>query len=276
MAFIRLNYKSYAIGMDTNVTVILPSPTREDPQIETGRKYPVLWLLHGGGGDDMEYLRGTYVQEYAEKAKIAVVSVTGANSCYLDTQYAHNYFTMVTEELPNLIYNRFPVSSRREDNAIAGFSMGAAGAVWLAIRRNDRYGLCVPMSGMPDGIDEIIDRMSYTPKLEPGQGGQVMELLYGPLDKLAGTEHDFRHMCDVAAQSEWGFPVFRMMHGSLDTRISPRMRKYAAILAELGADVRSFDVIEGLAHEPALCDVGLSRILGEWMKEISGEERSGD
>jgi len=268
LAFIRLNYKSFALGMDTNVTLILPNGTRSCGAAT--EKYPLLWILHGGGGDDMEYIRNSYIQQYAEENGIAVAAIAGVNSCYMDTAYGQNYATMLATELPSLLYNRFPISSRREDNAITGFSMGAAGAVWAAVRRPENYGLCVAMSGMPDGIEDILDRKSYTPVRIPGQGGQVLDCIYGPTETLAGTENDFRHLCDVAAKKECGFPIFRMLHGSLDTRIDPRMRKYSALLSELGADVRSFDVFEGYAHEAALCDIGIELILTKWMQEIPG------
>ncbi len=270
MALLKITYRSYALGMNTNVSLVLPGGSRQEAYSPGPDGYPLLWLLHGGGGDEMEYLRGTYVQQYAEETGIAVASIAAANSCYMDTAYGHNYAAMLTKELPELLYHRFPISPRREDHAISGFSMGAAGAVWAAVRCPENYGLCVAMSGMPDGIEDILDRKGYTPALKPGQGGQVLDYIYGPTEALEGTDRDFLHLCKEAAKKDCGFPVFRMLHGSLDERIDPRMRKYTALLQDLGAEIRSFDVFEGYAHEAALCDLGVRKILTEWMWEIPG------
>ena len=275
MAVIHFNYKSRAIGMDTNVTLILPTVTREDAaQGRTGytkdEKFPVLWLLNSGGGDDIEYLGRSYVQQYAEEEKIAVVTLASANSCYQDTMYGQQYFTMLTEELPDLLYSRFPLSPRRCDNAVAGFSMGAAGASWAAARCPEKYGLCVTMSGMADGPEDIAFRMSTGEGQSGTRGGPVLEHIYGPLDAIAGTEYDFNYVLEKSAKKDCGFPIFRMIRGSLDKKIAARMDKYAARLKELGADVGPLEIVEGLAHESALVDIGIYKTLKCWMKEIPG------
>jgi S-formylglutathione hydrolase FrmB len=229
--------------------------------------YPVLWLLHGGFGDDMEWVNETYVERYAQEEKIAVVTIAATNSCYMDTMYGQNYFTMLTEELPDLLYHRFPISDKRKDNAIAGFSMGAAGAVWAAVRCPEKYGVCVAMSGMPDGIEDIEARKAYTPQTTKKQGGQVLDMIYGKTEDLPETEKDFLHMCHVATEKSCGFPTFYLLHGQLDTRIDPRMRKYAAVLHDLGAEIGAFEIIPGLGHEFALCDAGVKMTLKSWMKQ---------
>ena len=41
-----------------------------------------------------------------------------------------DYFTFLTEELPEIVHYMFPrISKKREDNYIAGFSLGGSGAV---------------------------------------------------------------------------------------------------------------------------------------------------
>ena len=70
MAVMRLNFFSRELGMATNVTAILPS---FDQGFDVGyplkdiygpeEKFPVLWLLHGGSGDDADYLNWTNSQD---------------------------------------------------------------------------------------------------------------------------------------------------------------------------------------------------------------------
>ncbi len=38
--------------------------------------------------------------------------------------YGHQYFTFVSEELPKFVRAIFPLSDKREDNFVAGMSMG--------------------------------------------------------------------------------------------------------------------------------------------------------
>ena len=62
MALIRMNHLSFCKGRQTDVSVILPTKGMEDKRNGTsfetpGMKYQTLWLLHGGGGDDMDFVK---------------------------------------------------------------------------------------------------------------------------------------------------------------------------------------------------------------------------
>ena len=267
MSFIRLNYKSNALNLFTNVAVVLPCGSRVRQEYDTRDiRYPVLWLLHGGGGDEMEFIYNTCVEQYAEESGIAVVSIAGANSCYMNTAYGQNFSDLLTRELPSLLYARFPISPKREDNYIAGFSMGAAGAAWAAVRCPERYALCVPISGMADGPEDIELRRRTQPGPSKAHGGQVLDMIYGT--DIIGTEHDFDHLLEESAKLDCGFPVFRLIRGTYDTRVHARMQKYARRLKELGADVRPFTFFEGYSHDFLMCEDAIKLILREWIPEL--------
>ena len=79
MAVTRLNFFSRELGMSTNVTVILPSfdqgyelgvPLRTTYPLD--KKWQVLWLLHGGSGDDADYLNWTNDARFAVEYNCAV------------------------------------------------------------------------------------------------------------------------------------------------------------------------------------------------------------
>ena len=95
-----------------------------------GKKYPVLWLLHGTFGDYTDWWRKSSIERYATARDLIVVMPSGLNSNYLNwpgfgTGYrAWDYHF---DELMPLVHNWYPASSKREDNYIAGLSM-AAGA----------------------------------------------------------------------------------------------------------------------------------------------------
>lgn len=49
------------------------------------------------------------------------------------------FYTYIVEELPVLMRQFFPLSEKREDNFIAGNSMGGYGAMKIGINNPDRY-----------------------------------------------------------------------------------------------------------------------------------------
>ncbi len=89
----------------------------------SGRKYKVLWLLHGTFGDHTDWVRKTNIEMYAVERNLAVVMPSALNSNYSNwnnTMLGFNMYDFLTEELMPLIYGWLPVSDKREDNFIAG------------------------------------------------------------------------------------------------------------------------------------------------------------
>ena len=78
------------------------------------------------------WLRHTNIEEFAEKAGLAVVMPSGQNGFYTNAKYGLNYFDFITKELPLFVQKYFPVSTKREDTYIAGPSMGGYGAAKCA------------------------------------------------------------------------------------------------------------------------------------------------
>ena len=92
MAVVKMNFLSQALGMQTNVTICVPSFSfadimngRQDVYVP-GMKYQVLWLLHGGSGDDSDYVNFSNIVRYADDNKIAVVMPADYNAGYADQE----------------------------------------------------------------------------------------------------------------------------------------------------------------------------------------------
>jgi S-formylglutathione hydrolase FrmB len=56
----------------------------------------------------------------------------------------------VSEELPRYVQAVFPLSDWREDNFVAGSSMGGYGAFKLALNQPDRFAAAISLSGVLD------------------------------------------------------------------------------------------------------------------------------
>ena len=133
--------------MDTGLSVILPQRLQGIGLAgsEKKDKYPVLWLLHGRSDDHTIWMRRTSVERYAAPLGIMVVMPEVSYSRYLNMAYGPAYYDYVAKELPKLLKRMFPkMSGDREDNYIAGLSMGGGGAMWIGLQNPDRYGtLCL-------------------------------------------------------------------------------------------------------------------------------------
>ena len=163
MSLLHLNFESRFLKGNTQVSVVLPDLPGVTPGLEQyavtprqfycgGRRYKVLWLLHGTNGDHTDYLRKTNIERYAAQREIMVVMPSGLNADYMNWPgfgpgfYMEDY--MVEELLP-LVQGWLPASPRQEDNFIAGLSMGGQGALSLALYHTGCFAAAASMSYPP-------------------------------------------------------------------------------------------------------------------------------
>lgn len=110
----------------------------------------VLWLLHGLSDDNTIWLRRTAMERYVDGRNVAVFMPDGARSFYCDVPGGLRYETHIADELPAITRSMFRLSDRREDNFIAGLSMGGYGAFKMALHHPDRYAAAASFSGVLD------------------------------------------------------------------------------------------------------------------------------
>ena len=79
-------------------------------------------------------------------------------SWYADMVNGPKYWTFISEELPAIARSFFPLSDRREDNFVAGLSMGGYGAFKLVLRFPDRFAAGASLSGALDIGERSKDR----------------------------------------------------------------------------------------------------------------------
>jgi len=124
---------SHALGRRVEYHVVLP--VHYDP----ARRYPVLWLLHGYGGGDDDWLRLTPLTHDVARYPMIVVLPGVGNSWYVNAagRDSARYEDFIIHDLYQDVLRRFSVDTTRQ--AIAGLSMGGYGAVMLAMRHPSRY-----------------------------------------------------------------------------------------------------------------------------------------
>ncbi len=177
MALIDLHFYSTALGMETNVLVILPQ-TFTDGQIGIDAKAQdkackTLYLLHGLSDDQTIWMRRTSIERYAAQYGICVVMPCGGRSFYCDIKNGLAYYTFIAKELPRRIREFFRVSEKREDTFAAGFSMGGYGALKLALKETDTFCAAAAISPCCDliaaGMEGILQSIFGEAKMPQDQ-----------------------------------------------------------------------------------------------------------
>ncbi|MBR1757627.1 MAG: hypothetical protein IJ744_02715 [Lachnospiraceae bacterium] len=145
MALVTLNFESAYLNQAQYITVILPDKPDGKTAEEfysSGEKYKVLWLLHGTYGIGNEWLRRTKVELYASKRNMIVVMPDALNSDFVawpEFGMGYDFPNYFVKELMPLIHHWFPASDKKEDNFIAGLSMGGQGATQLGFMYPDKF-----------------------------------------------------------------------------------------------------------------------------------------
>jgi len=259
MAVINCNIYSVALRSKTDVTVVLPFYPFEDvtegkreTMFPEGKKYQVLWLLHGGNGNDQDYINYTNVVRYANEHMLAVVMPTGYNMNTDDHEPGMKMCTYIAEELPDILRSVFPLSDKREDNYIGGLSMGSNGAQKVAIRYPENYCAVLAMSA---GAFFPIPKNLPAKEMKRFETGIPM-----PPHKPNEMEENMEILIQDIKDGKQ-LPKFFMIWGDKDIA---RLGQSNSVnfLKEQGCDVFA-EEIPGFGHEWDLWDMTLRRAFNE-------------
>ena len=190
MVLFRGDVKCKSLQRRTSISVILPADNihfLQDREEIVPQPYKTLYLLHGLYGSDDIFLANTSIQKFAEDNGIAIVIPCGENSFYVDDEKSHRFYgEYIGQELLDITRNIFPLSDRREDTFIAGFSMGGYGA----IRNGLKYSKNFSKIGMISSAlitDDIVD---YTSDSNVLRSREFYESIFGNLNELKGSDMD--------------------------------------------------------------------------------------
>ena len=193
MALLDCHLYSHTLYSNISFCVSLPTPGSGDPvnYATLPRDFgyqdglPVVYLLHGMYGDASSWFRYSNVERYAQDHRCALVTCSAGNNFYQNMPGGLQWETFFTEELPAYIRALFPVSSRREDTFIAGFSMGGYGAWHLALKAPELYAKAASLSGALD-----LPSLYKDQKLVPSPGAFHWDAIFGGAESLEGSAAD--------------------------------------------------------------------------------------
>lgn len=163
---------SRLMGRKMPYRVVLPSDY--DEKDESGRRYPVVYLLHGLTGHFDNWTTKAKLTEHSAGMKVIIVTPEGENGWYTDnlSKDKENYESYIVKELIPEIDRRYRTVARRDQRAIAGLSMGGYGSIKFGLKYPDMFVLAGSFSGAL-GVAEI------TEKKFPGAVGKTIDAIFG-------------------------------------------------------------------------------------------------
>lgn len=216
MAQFTFSMFSPSVGGQTFVTVMLPIGAEYESTIQPGEKFQTLWLLHGGGGNSSEWARMTDIERIALNHKLAVVMPDVGSNFYSDLPNGPQYFKFVADELPAFLRKHFPMSDKREDNFVAGLSMGGFGAAKCAFNYPERYGAVGLMSTGPMNPIQLMKVMEHLRADGRVRGDEWYQKLFGGKDKIPCSCNDIWFLLERAVQEKRELPLIYDCCGTED------------------------------------------------------------
>lgn len=212
MALAHCQFFSETLGLSMAMNVILPQPAsaRQIGIAAPDRKsrYPALYLLHGLSDDHSIWCRRTSIERYAAAYGLIIVMPEVHRSWYSDSPTRGNYWTFISDELPSIAEQFFPISPRREDRFAAGLSMGGYGAFKLALRRPDKFSAAASLSGCLDLANRANEQAV--------QGNDELVRLLGTSGTIAGSENDLFFLAAKTSTGKHPLPKLFQWCGTED------------------------------------------------------------
>jgi enterochelin esterase-like enzyme len=156
-----VTYESKTVGTQRKALIYTP------PGYKKGNKYPVLYLLHGIGGDEKEWFRNGTPQIildnlYAQGKLTPMIVILPNGRAMKDDRATGDImakdkveaFATFEKDLLNdlipFIEKKYPVKKDRENRAIAGLSMGGGQALNFGLGNIDKFAWVGGFSSAPN------------------------------------------------------------------------------------------------------------------------------
>ena len=152
---------SASLGREQVATILLPASYGTSRQ-----RYPVMYLLHGGGQDHTAFAMRGWFRSLASR-DIIVVTPSGGDSWYVNSvaNPSAKYEDFVVKDLIEYVDGHYRTIASREGRAVAGVSMGAWGAMMVGLKHHQLFGAVGALSA-PFGISRQDPNMDMTSRTQ--------------------------------------------------------------------------------------------------------------
>ena len=255
MALLHTQFFSDSLGMCTSVDIIIPESRKKliGMESEASATYKTLYLLHGLSDDQTIWQRRTSIERYAARYGLAVVMPCGAKSWYTDMVNGDAYYTYISKELPEFCRSMFKgMSDKREDNYIAGLSMGGYGALKIGLNNPDKFCAIAAFSG-------ALDVYTYAKT----RHFSAFQNIFGDPESIPESMHDVYYLGKkVSALSER--PSIYLWCGTEDFLIEDN-RRFTKLLSECSYD-HIYSESSGI-HAWEYWDTQIEKVLSIWFQK---------
>jgi enterochelin esterase-like enzyme len=179
-------YRSNIVGVDSQYYVY--TPPGFDPK--SGKKYPVLYLLHGYSDDPSAWtfmgkaniILDNLIAAGKAKPMIIVMPWGYGDMRIIDDGWAawrerpvvvsnyRGFGEALYREVMPMVKQEYPISDKREDHAIAGLSMGGAETLLIGLRHTDDFAWIGAFSAGGISGDHFAELF---PAITPQTGAQI-------------------------------------------------------------------------------------------------------
>ena len=228
---------SAALGAEQVATILLP-----EGYTKSRSRYPVLYLLHGGGQDHTAFAARPWFHTLLSRGLIVVTPNVG-DSWYVNSaaDAKARYEDFVIQDLVPFIDGQYRTMASRDGRALAGISMGAWGAMMLGLKHHQLFGAIGAMSG-PYLISRQDPKMDMTSRTQQR---------FGAPDTPERRERD--PVTLLAAITNESVPMLYLASGNQDIFVTDNRRFVERLTArkipyeyrELSPFGHSWDVWDG-------------------------------
>lgn len=156
-----VEYASKTVGTTRKMMIYTP------PSFSSSKKYPVLYLLHGIGGDELEWYNNGHPEVildnlYADKKLVSMIVVLPNGRAMKNDRAEGNIYApemqaafanfendLLNDVIP-FIESKYPVKANRESRAIAGLSMGGGQSLNFGLTNLNTFAYVGGFSSAPN------------------------------------------------------------------------------------------------------------------------------
>jgi len=236
----HLTYYSPSMRHDVGYCIYLPP----DYQTAKESRYPVIYNLHGAGGNELHGFEQAVLLDKGIRAgklpPMILVMPNGGKSTFYKDSYDGKFMgeTNIVRELIPHIDKTYRTIAARRGRAIEGFSMGGRGSTHLAIKFPEMFCSLFNQAGNVPHIMEAFD---------PSKPQSYPNFYLGP-DKSRYPDNDVYYLLKKNVEKIKSGLRVQVWCGTKDDGHLPTVREFHKALTDAGVD-HTYMEIEGLAHK---------------------------
>lgn len=242
MAIGEMIFYSKEINRNTEFRFIIPEGP--DPFQKNERYYErpakTLYLLHGHGNGNEEWLTSGAIREVSARYNIAVFMPSGENSFYLNQKGAKkNYADYVGRELVDYTRKIFGLSRKREDTFVGGISMGGFGALHTGLMFPETFSRIMALSSALILHNIAGKKEDFDDKYGFGER-EYYTSIFGDLEHILESDVNPEYLTEQIISSKGRVPGIYMACGTEDFLLETN-REFVSFLKQKEIPVQYYE-----------------------------------